>query len=397
MATIAEQLIGSALESAQKAPDLGQAISRGAELAKSIQDTQIQREALEQKKAELQQQKLSHFGDLVSKVHEFKDSGAKSGYVKFLQAQNQQLNLGIAPEALNFAFAGPENIQRVATLQTMVQNGDISGTQAIGILSQPDQFANLVPKQILDKYKGPTFDSAALQNIDTQDAADKIAAANKEHQSNLAQAQRAQSYNTQAETRKDEQSAQAVERINNDSVLSALTQQARNISKGTAILNGNPSWVRLNEVAQDYSAALAGKGTGSDFKLKEIKKESIAQHLGDLKTLLSSDPDQPASPEAVAFWRKMGDDLAGQYHQQIGSRASQKGREARTVYSKNPNAVKAVEETVKTYKNGTWNGDTPMVTVGGRLIPADQAKAFYQAHPQFKPSAETKKILEGGQ
>lgn len=400
MASLAEQLVGSALESSQKGPDLAGALSsgmqQGSQIAQHIEQVRQNRAELEQKKEAIQTAKLQKFGDDVSKIHEFKDSAARSGYVKFLKSQNQQLKLGVPDEALDFAFAGPDNIARVGTLQTMVGEGTITGPQAISILQDPSKFAEIVPKNKYLEANGDQFKGADMKDVDVQDASDKIAKAAAERQNNLAQAQRSQSYATQAETRKDDQSAQAVERINNDSAMTALTQQARNIQKGKALLNDKnhpPSWVTLNEIAQDYSAALSGKGTGSDFKLKEIKKESIAQHLGDIATFVSSNPDQPASPEAIAFWQHFGDRLDSQYNEQIGARARQKGREAKIVYKNNPAAVEAVGNVVKSFEDGSWSGAQPMLEVHGQKMTKDQADAFFKQFPQYL-TPELKKQLE---
>lgn len=391
MATIADQLIGSVMQTSQQAPDISGAINKGAELGLHMQQVQQQREVLEQKKQELQQQKLLKFGDDVSKIHEFKDANARNGYIKFLKAQNQQLGLKIPDDALEFAFAGPENIARVGTLQTMVQNGDMSGPDAISVLQDPSKFAKIVPKsKYLDTFSGPNA------GIDLAEASDKIAKANAERNANIAQMTRGGAYQEQADTRKNEQAAQAVNRINTDHILSGLTTQHNAVTKGKDILSagpGNVSWKMANEVLQDLSSALNPKGGGSDFKLKEFTSPSAAQTLADVASYIDADPNKPASDATIKFLNDMANRLSDTYKNQIKARGIQLKKELSDTYTKNPDAVKAAAGAADPYVNGTWSGGEPTYNVFGHNVNADQAKAFYKAHPEIKPDPQMKKAL----
>jgi hypothetical protein len=400
MPTLAETLVSSGLKQAAESvtANPGSGLAVGADLAKHVMAVKQQRAELEQKKIEIQNQKLQHFNDQVSKVHEFKDSASRNGYVKFLKSQNQQLGLGVPDEALDFAFASKENVARVATLQTMVQDGTLKGPQAIAILTQPDQFAKIVPKDKYASYTGPKFDANSLGDVDIQEASDKIAQAYKEKQANDAQAMKAGSYQINATTKLDDQGATAVNRINTDDQLKTFTMQHQNIQKGKELLMGTPSWKMVNEVLQDYSTALNPKGGGSDFKLKEFTSPSAAQKLSEAFAFATANPDQPASKATVKWLKDMGDRLQMTYGAQIKDRAVQLKKELPTVYAHNPGAVKAGEGAAESYINGTWTGAktesaAPTVMVGGREIDLDTARAFYKAHPEMKPSVETKKAL----
>jgi len=379
---IADMLVQSGLQSSQQAPDITGNLQQGAALGLHIQQIQQQRAELEQKQAEHKQALLENFNNSVAKVHEFKDASSRSQYVKFLKSQNQQLGLGVPDASLDFAFASPENIARVGTLQTMVGEGKLTGEQAMSVLSDPSKFSELVPK---DKYQGPSWDGANLKDVDIQTASDEIAKASAQHQANEAQKQRAGSYQTQANTRIDEQAAQAVNRINTDDALKTMTQQHRNIDKALKLTGdpkNPPSVTTMNEVAQDVSAALAGKGISSDFKLKEINQKTVEGQLQNLKAYLSSNPDQPAPPDVVKFWNDMAGRLSGAYDRQIGARANTLKQEARTVYKHNPAAAEAAESIAETYANGSWSGAAPKVNILGRYVTPEQAKAFIKAHPE---------------
>lgn len=189
---LADLLIQQVGQTAQKefSPDIAGAVKSGVELATHIEQVAQQRESIEQKKKEFEQAKLQSFGESVSKIKDFKDPAARSGYVKFLQSQNKVLKLGIPDESLQFAFSGNENIARVGTLVTMVNEGVISGPQGMAILSDPKKFSDIVPQS---KYQGPSFEGADFSGIDIKESSDEIAKASAQRQANLSQERKSDS------------------------------------------------------------------------------------------------------------------------------------------------------------------------------------------------------------
>jgi hypothetical protein len=156
------------------------------------------------------------------------------------------------------------------------------------------------------------------------------------------------------DTQRDAQAAAAANKIHHDPVLTQMTQQARNIDKGLDLLQGQPSFTALNEVAQDFSAALSGKAVSSDFKLRELQTPAVAAEIAKLKAYASSNPDQPATPEMVKFWHDMGQRLNDAYGRQMGARASGQLKGLKTAYAHNANAYNAAVEAARSYADGSW-------------------------------------------
>lgn len=181
----------------------------------------------------------------------------------------------------------------------------------------------------------------------------KNGAARNQNASDLGQ-QRIEISRSRLGTTQDSQAAAAVNKIHHDPAIMQMRQQASNIDKGMELLRGKPSFKVLNEVAQDFSAALSGKGVSSDFKLKELMTPSLQQKFADLKAIASGNPDQPANPEVIKFWMDMGTRLNEAYGRQMGARAQSSLKGLGTAYKHNPNAMEAAQEAAQTYTDGSW-------------------------------------------
>jgi hypothetical protein len=145
----------------------------------------------------------------------------------------------------------------------------------------------------------------------------------------------------------------AFSNVARDTSLLQMTGQSRNIAKGLEQINDPthpPSWTQINEVAQDFAAALSGKAVSSDFKLKEIKKANLSQHLGDITANLTSNPDQPANPETVKFWINMGNRLDDVYGRQIKAR----GEYLRDHSPKH--LAEVYRDAAQPFVDGSWKG-----------------------------------------
>lgn len=394
MAGLTDIIAQQGFESAKQQPDVGGSFIKGAELALHAESVQQQAQHLQIQQQQLQQAKMQNFMESVSKIHDFKDAASRKGYLKFLQGQNQQLNLGIPPDSLEFALASPENTARVGTLQSMVEDGSLTGQQAIAIAMNPKQLSSIVPK---DKYAG----MKDLENIDTgsldvQDLSDKVAKAYAQRQSNNAQMLRASSYTDNAQTRKDEQAAQAVRHITDDKVIVPLQTQSQNIAKGMDLLNGTPSYKRLAEVAQDFSAALSNKSVSSDYKLRQIDTPTLKQKIADAVAFSQSNPDQPADPIIVKFWRDMGESLNGAFDRQIAARANVLSSQLDTIYSKNPNAKAAAKNIAKSYKTGEWKGPGGELSQSVRGLSLSSWADRIKSKPALKDAALKELSTETG-
>lgn len=174
-------------------------------------------------------------------------------------------------------------------------------------------------------------------------------------------------------TRQDNQSSAAAGKIHNDKTIIQARQQATNIDKGLETLSNpqhRPSWIEINEVAQDYANALGGAKGSSDFKLKQSEQQSFDKFMGDIAGKIKSDPDQPADQAYVEFYKKFGGRLKQSYDKQISARASNLLVGAKTSYMHNPRAFGAMQEAANLYKTGAWR-DAELV--GGEAAPEAQS------------------------
>lgn len=176
-------------------------------------------------------------------------------------------------------------------------------------------------------------------------------------------------------TRQDNQAASAVHKIHDDKVIVQMRGQATNIDKGLDTLEGSathkPSWLEVNEVAQDYANALSGAKGSSDFKLKQSEQESFDKYLGDVIGRAKSDPNQPADDTYINFYKQFGQRLKSTYDKQLGSRASNLLTGSKTAYAHNPNAFGAMKEAADLYRSGGWRNDPD---VGGGLMQTGMIK-----------------------
>ncbi len=198
------------------------------------------------------------------------------------------------------------------------------------------------------------------------------------YRSSIVQGLRGQAAMENVDTRRDNQSAQAVAKIHQDKALSGMRQQATMIDKGlelTSDPNNPPSVVAMHEFAQDVSAALAGKAASSDMKLRSISTPSVREKLANLESYITSNPNQPAPPEVVKFWNGMGNRLKEAYGRQMAARAGEVAKQAGTVYKHNPAAQKAQQDAAQMYKDGSWRDSSDIQETASPQQQAPQQQA----------------------
>jgi hypothetical protein len=401
---LSDMLVQSALQDSTSVPDITGNIQKGAALGQQIEQTRMARAALEQKKQEAEQAKYSKVGDWFETASKMPDGPAKKAFVnKFVPNGIAALGLQdkIDPNVMQM-LQGDPNIG--SFLNEKARKGEIpmsilSSPEGIAKIAASPEFAQFGGQQALgtlnatvDEYR-PKLEKSNEEYIKAQEEQKRAETAA------AAQAIRGGAQQMNALRGVDEQAASAVERINNDTVLVNLTGQARSIRKGKALLNDAkhpPSWTTLNEVAQDYANALNPKGGGSDFKLKEMKTPLFDQKLGELASFLQSDPNQPANPEAIAFWKHFGDRLDTTYNSDIKQRAIMKSKEAETIYTNNKAAVKAAKDTAKSYVDGSWLAGQSSYDIHGTKMSADVAKKFLADHPGAKSGVDAETLKELG-
>ncbi len=190
---------------------------------------------------------------------------------------------------------------------------------------------------------------------------------------------RANAHNNSLQGRTDIQAYNAVQHQ-----VAPMAQQSLNIDKAIDQFsdpNHPPSWTQVSEVAQDISAALSNSKVSSDFKLNKIEKHTLDQNMGDLKGFLTSNPDQPASPEVVKFWKNMATRLKAVYGKQMKARAE-------TIERSAPDSVKGVmSKAAAPYADGTWNGPVETPPPAGGTVQMRDPKGNIRAVPKDQVDA----------
>jgi hypothetical protein len=390
MATLAEQLVAGTMEQAQKAPDIAGNFAKGAELAQHVEQIQQQKQQLEQKKAELVMQKFEKVGTWLDSYSKMPEGGAKKAYGKnFIPNGIGALGLSdlIHPDVVTMMTTDP---LLSGFLQAEVRSGHIG----VSDLAQPDKIASFYAKngkQFGDelKYKGAIEDTMP----ELLKAQDKFLAAE-------AAAKRAQTTAEprvgQLQARLDDQAANAVKTINNDTAIKELTKHAQRIDRDVLTLKAHPSVYTLNEIAQSIPSLLGAGAVSSDYKVKEINPQTVEGEVAKLKAFLQSDPNQAAPAGSVKFFMDILNRLNGAVDRQAYGRAKQLGREADTVYKSNPNAREGVANTVNSYKTGEWRGGEPTYDVGGNRFTAEQIKQIIEKNPKAKDALAPEVVKELG-
>lgn len=164
MATIAEMIAASGLQSSQSAPDLTGNIAKGAELAQTMQNMQVQREQLEQQKQAMQMQKANSITDTMKIAAEAKDPRLKKYLMtKVVPAKVNALGMNefFTPQTLEMLQVSDEAMKKVLGLQLdldeKIRSGVMTGAQAYAeaqrILSDPEELALLDTDQLFDAQK----------------------------------------------------------------------------------------------------------------------------------------------------------------------------------------------------------------------------------------------------
>lgn len=273
----------------------------------------------------------------------------------------------------------------VTSIEAGKSGGGMTPAELYKARTDPDVRAAVIKKLGIDKLGGEeTFNdvmNAYAKDIETS------AKVGLQHDAAYRQAELTQGPRQgQLDTRKTDQADKATADIHK--AVKPLTQPALALQKGLHVLNvPNVSWKRLNEVAQDFSKAMTNSAVSSDFKLKQLDTPSAKQALADLVAYADSNPQQPADPKVVSYWMQFGNDLNDVYSRQMSAIAANRGKTAQLVYGKtNPTAVKAVKETVKSYRNGTWSDEnaTPTYEVNGRRLTEEQIMNLLSINKKFK-------------
>ncbi len=162
------------------------------------------------------------------------------------------------------------------------------------------------------------------------------------------------------QTMQDNAVTAAVRHIHESPAVKNLVTQDQSLAKARGILNDpnhTPSWIELDESMQDAAKVLNGGSVSSDMKLKQLQAGMFDKSTGHLKGFLSSDPNQPANPQSIAFANHFIGRLSGQIDGQLAQSAGRLANGLGSQYYHNPNIHAATTDAIKSYQNGSWRSN----------------------------------------
>ena len=162
MASFAELLTGIGSKTAESVGDLGESITRGAQLAQQVQNMQVQRQQLEAQKEELTLNKLNKVMDAFQAGANFKDAIAKKQYFKnYIPGMVKALKLEdiFTPELMDFAQSKEVQDKLLGLrldVQDKIMTGELRGGGIINYVKErttPEELAMLDTESLLEQQK----------------------------------------------------------------------------------------------------------------------------------------------------------------------------------------------------------------------------------------------------
>jgi hypothetical protein len=154
MADFASQILGIASQTAQNQPDLVGAVSKGADLAQHISNIQTQREQIEQKKQEIEMQRIEKVGSLFETAGKMPEGKARNAFMKnYIPNAIKALGMGdkIDLTVQEMMMAEPTV---VPYLKASLTDGSLTMPQLYEAMQDPEKMALLMTQTNLDKFGG---------------------------------------------------------------------------------------------------------------------------------------------------------------------------------------------------------------------------------------------------
>lgn len=199
MASFAELLTGIASDVQKSTPDIGEAITRGAQLAQQMQNMQVQRQQLEAQKQEIESTKFEKVGGWFETYSKMPEGSAKKAFgKKFIPTGINALGLSdkIDPNVLEM-MTGDPNLS--AYLVSKIRTGEMN----IADLTQPEKIASVWAKD------GKQFGDLQAFGQGVSEALPELQDAEKFALSEAGKSERAQAMAAEAARRAEESRAQA--------------------------------------------------------------------------------------------------------------------------------------------------------------------------------------------
>lgn len=166
MASIADMLIQQGLQESGRPVDISGSIQKGAELAQAMQNMELKRAELEEKKANIKVVKAEKIMDAIEKGSNFKDKAAQNIYFKkhvpsMIKAFGMDDIFG--SEVMEYVQTSPDVRNKLIGLrldiQDKINNGELRGAEIIAYAQQklsPEELPLLETDSLLEQQKFAT-------------------------------------------------------------------------------------------------------------------------------------------------------------------------------------------------------------------------------------------------
>lgn len=148
-------MFANAAQSAQQGiGDVAGSIHKGAELAQTINNIQTQRAQIEQKKQEIDMQKIEKIGSWYEKAADMPDGAARRAFIKnYIPQGINALGMGDRIHPVVQEMLASEPIMP-AYLKTKIANGEIKYADVLEAMQDPEKMAGLMQRTELEKFGG---------------------------------------------------------------------------------------------------------------------------------------------------------------------------------------------------------------------------------------------------
>lgn len=413
MASFAEMMSASALESSQKAGQgLPDAVAKGIQLAQEVEKVKMAREANTQEADKLKQAKLFKAIDFVQKIDEFKDPEAQAGIIKMAPSVLGSLGFEVPKEHLNFLLKSKENRARIATARQLILDGKMNAVQFNQVFSDPWNISKVVPNQeVLLKQAG--FTPEVIAGMSPEESASlfqEIAGSTEKAAANKAAEQKQGGTQARFEASKFDDRVLAMSDdiskklepiktvISSNNNLLGQLQPVFERSKAGKAQPGDADIVKgLSEKISRSALDVRGVMTNQDLT-RVMGQSGIAGRLEDFALDLAGDPNPAKVGRFIKFLRAAHNEMLDK-----GNRELQKVRkqiphmEAFKGRSKQAEDAMGLSSEQEYFAEGmkTRNKDKPeMFALGGKSYSRQQLEVLKAQQPKF--AGQIDKILSGG-
>lgn len=163
MAGLADLMVQSGLQTSQNAPDISGAVTKGAQLAQTMEQIEAQRSQIESQKQQLQLDKVNKVMDAVEKGMQFKDKSAQNMFFKnYIPSMVKALKVDdfFNPDVMGFMQGSEEVRMKLVGLrldiQNRINNGDLKGAEILEYAKSklnPEELPMLDTDSLLEQQK----------------------------------------------------------------------------------------------------------------------------------------------------------------------------------------------------------------------------------------------------